>query len=275
MSNRRIRLLDNANDFVREALAKALLAEQDPAHWKYAIIHLTQAIELFLKERLRKEHPILVFSNVDRPKHTVTLEGAISRLAEISGVVLTREDRTAIRIAYDLRNNITHYEFVLSETEVKAAFATLLGFAQTFGKRELDNELDVVLPGQLWREALKITEYADELYQRARKSLQEDGISTDDCWVCLACGYDLLVVEDAGDAICPVCGHVEEIVQCPDCYTLLYWRDSHEYETGGTVADPKSDKVYPVTERFCEDCYFKRRSDDEEYWHYHETQKRR
>lgn len=266
-----ITLLDNANDFIREALTKALLAEQTPRQWKYAIINLAQTIELLLKERLRKEHPALVFSNVDSPNHTVTLELAISRLEKIGGVKLTTQDRCSIKIAYELRNRIIHYEFALSETEVKAVFARLLGFAVNFGKRELNNELDIVLPKELWSEAMKIRDYTDELYERAKKDLEAAGISPDDCWLCSACGYALLFVEAPGEAVCPVCGHTEEIFQCEDCWKLFYWDNLREYETGNTVSDSSNDEVYPVSIKLCEECFSKRRNDDENYWHYLES----
>ena len=46
-------LIENSHNFLNESLAQAIIAEENPEYWKYAILHLVQAIELSLKERLK------------------------------------------------------------------------------------------------------------------------------------------------------------------------------------------------------------------------------
>jgi len=79
-------LLDNAYDFVNESLRAARRAEQLPGAWKFAIVHIVQSIELFLKERLRREHAVLVWENIDRQKYTVSLTLAVARITGAHGV---------------------------------------------------------------------------------------------------------------------------------------------------------------------------------------------
>ena len=62
--NIKISLLENSHNFVDEALQKAVLAENEPINWKYAIFNLVQSIELLLKERLKREHSILIYQNI-------------------------------------------------------------------------------------------------------------------------------------------------------------------------------------------------------------------
>ena len=60
----KISLLQNTYSFLEEALGKAIKAEKDQFHWKFAVLNLVQAIELSLKEKLRREYPILIFQNM-------------------------------------------------------------------------------------------------------------------------------------------------------------------------------------------------------------------
>jgi HEPN domain-containing protein len=62
MKQVRMNLLENAYDFLNEALRSAERAGQDPQAWKFAVLHVVQAIELLLKARLQAEHPVLTRS---------------------------------------------------------------------------------------------------------------------------------------------------------------------------------------------------------------------
>ena len=75
----KIPLLENALSFLEEALDKAVKAERDHVHWKFAILHLVQAIELSLKERLIREHNLM-------GEHIIVREDNL-----MGGHILTRE----------------------------------------------------------------------------------------------------------------------------------------------------------------------------------------
>ena len=66
-TNRKLKfsLLENSHSFIAEAAQKAVEATNEPHNWKFAILNLVQAIELSLKEMLRREHPILIYKNID------------------------------------------------------------------------------------------------------------------------------------------------------------------------------------------------------------------
>lgn len=55
----RMRLLDNAYDFLNESLRDSIAAEQDSKAWKFGILNIVQSIELLLKERW---HGVLIRS---------------------------------------------------------------------------------------------------------------------------------------------------------------------------------------------------------------------
>jgi hypothetical protein len=116
----RMSLLENAHDFVNESLEYATRAEGEPRQWKFAILNIVQAIELVLKERLRREHHLLMYENVDKPTRTVSLTGALKRIESASPIVLTARERRAIEKAQRWRDAIVHFEFELNVYTAKA-----------------------------------------------------------------------------------------------------------------------------------------------------------
>ncbi len=246
----KLSLLQNSHDFVDEALKKAILAETDPINWKYGIFGLVQSIELLLKERLRREHPILIFKNIDDPKHTVGLDLAIKRLKLLSSVEISKIDLKAIDLAKKWRNQIVHYEFEINPKELKLVFAQLLGFSMQFNKIHFDISLDSKINFKSWNEAIKIIEYSSELYKRAIDIIGKENREPDYIWNCPNCGYETFVVKD-GINTCYICGFAEEVIECFDCKELLFISDSEKYLI--------KDGFYV---KYCINCY-RRTIDDE------------
>ena len=180
-------LLDNSDSFLREALTRSLKADQDVSEWKFAIFSLVQSIELALKARLRNDHPILIFTDVDNPRNTLSMDKTINRLVTISKVDFTENDKNALKTAREWRNLIVHYEFEFSVETVKPVFAKLFGFLSTFNRVHLKREVSALLPKQLWNKSIEIDEYANELLDRALKRIAEEKRK----WICtcIRCYY--------------------------------------------------------------------------------------
>jgi ribosomal protein L37E len=227
MAEIKLTLLDNANSFACEALAKAVAAEKDPKQWKYAILNLVQAIELSLKELLRDQHEILIYSNVDSPNKTVTLEQARDRLIKIAQIKFDPDDLSSIRTASDYRNQIVHYQFSFTDSDLKLVFAKLLGFLQHFYSTHLETPLDSVVGGSLWQEAVSISEYASELFKRANTRIQNEGIDEQLVWICRACGWKAFVIQDEINN-CFVCGNHEDVGACERCGDFSYSDELHD-----------------------------------------------
>lgn len=218
MQQVRFSLIENAESFVRESLAKAILAESDPLQWKYAILNLVQALELALKEILRREHWTLVFQNVDKPASTVSLEGALNRLKTIARIDFDHADVEAVRSAIDLRNKVVHFEFSFEGEKVKLVFGKLLGFAQHCFGQYLGRALHEVA-GDLWAEAIFLLDYVDEIYKRAEDRIRSEGITI--VFTCNQCDSDAFVPRST-EGVCYVCGHSEEVSQCAACGYPIY-----------------------------------------------------
>jgi HEPN domain-containing protein len=134
-------LIDNSYSFLNQALQHYRKASRNVHDWPFAIFHLTQSIELMLKEALRKMHPIFIFENIDNPKHTVSLEQALARLETIAKVKVGDKERINIRRAADYRNKVVHYEFELNRFECKKLFAQLFEFVHFFNMKYLKEEV--------------------------------------------------------------------------------------------------------------------------------------
>jgi hypothetical protein len=216
----KLTLLENSRSFFAEALSKALLAETDVQQWKFAIFNMCQAIEISLKERLRREHPTLILENVDKGTKTVSPKGAIARLSKLCGVAISVDDIAVIENATLWRNQIVHNEFSLRITELKSAFSVLFGFFRTFHEVVLKEGLSDHIPAELWKEAIQIQEYGDELVKRASHQIKEEGINPEDVIVCPRCGQTSCVLSE-DTCRCYVCGSQEKLLECDSCHQLI------------------------------------------------------
>lgn len=250
MAELKLSLQENAFNFLNHSLSQAIVAEETPENWKYAVLHLVQAIELSLKELLRKEHPILIYKNIDKPGDTVSLHLGVKRLENISKIIFNQEDLKSIDLASSYRNQIVHYEFSFKIEEIKSIYAKLLGFLQSFVNKYFEKSLDDIVKEELWREALNIIEYSDELQKRADDRFREEGIDVKLILECRSCHQWAFVVQDEIDT-CYVCGEKDESGICQCCGEIFY-----------------KDELYPLQyddDQYCEECrnYIIEKYDDE------------
>jgi len=161
----KLSLLENAIDSLNEALANVQRAEADPRQWKFAVLHLVHALELSVKERLHREHRLLLWENVDRPGRTVSLEQALKRLQAVD-VTFAEDDAAAIQTAVKWRNSITHYEMDMMLAEVESNFILLFEFLNSFHSTHFGTDLTTQLRDD-------VTETAVELIARFRNDFIE------------------------------------------------------------------------------------------------------
>jgi hypothetical protein len=144
----RLTLLENAYHSLNVSLRHVEFDSNGPS-WKIAILLLVHTLELFLKERLRRAHPLLINSNVDRPGHTASLEVALRRLQSI-GVAVERSDESAIARAVEWRDKIMHYELEASPRAIEATYAVVFEFLSSFHDREFEEDLHAHVDEDNW-----------------------------------------------------------------------------------------------------------------------------
>lgn len=134
-------LLENAYDSFNESLVKAQQAEEGNLFkWKFALLHLVHTIELLLKQRLYREHPLFIYEDIDRRTRTVSLEKAVTRIQGL-GVHLSEDDVLSVRKSIKARNAIMHFEVDLHVNEVRRGYLELFDFLDTFHTEHLGQEL--------------------------------------------------------------------------------------------------------------------------------------
>ena len=229
MSRLTLSLSENAISFAEDALANAIVAEETPARWKFAIFGLVQAIELSLKELLRRQRPFLIYKDVDKPKNTVGIEQAALRLQSIANVQLTADETAALKTAVDIRNCVVHHQVDAAIIDLKLIFARLLGFLNDFHRKYLGEALQDHIDAERWRAGVKIQDYGTELFRRAKERMEEDDIDDDITIACPKCGWKALTPYDPHPETCYMCGHIESLEICERCQAIMLSGEVHEH----------------------------------------------
>lgn len=136
-------LLANATDSIEQAISLTAWRDEpdDARRLKQAVVAIAHGIELLLKERLRRVHPVLIWENVDKfpnlSARTVTVDTALNRLIRIGGLSFPSDDVSLIASLRDTRNAIEHYVWTTTKAEADIIIGQALEFAVHFAKNEL------------------------------------------------------------------------------------------------------------------------------------------
>jgi hypothetical protein len=249
----KLSLWENSKTFLEEAISKAVLAETSPVAWKFAILTLVQAIELAMKARLEREHAILVYANVDKPRNTVSFDVGVARLREIAKLNFSEAELQDLRRAKAWRDAVVHAAVDVRVEHLKPVFARLLGFHSDFCRRHIGQEIHSFLPDAQFSAALAIEEYSRELMAAVERRLVEEKIKSKWVWPCRSCGFDAFVVADDINT-CYLCGQQDEVVACDCCGEPAYFDETE------AVYNPREDTDGCI----CRRCYI--RCEDEARW---------
>ena len=111
---------------------------------KNTVLHTFHAVELFLKARLAKAHPVLIFTKPERAEekdaHTVEFDVLLGRLEKV-GVTFLPSEKTDLASLRNYRNAIEHYKLKADRQKIKDYVGRAVRFLEAF----LEAELDIVL----------------------------------------------------------------------------------------------------------------------------------
>jgi hypothetical protein len=205
-------LLSNAVDSLHHAIDHLAPLGDEPtgADYKRAILDVAHSVELLLKERLQREHPALIWKNVERyaslDAPTVTIDEAITRLDSICGLKISPEDRAAINASKRLRNSIQHFRISVTEKEAKIAIGKMLAFILDFSERHLGHSIRSNLRADdRLRDLLEIHEFYLTYYDKVHAEMLSKDKWTDPCPECELPSFDL------STGVCEICGHIGDI----------------------------------------------------------------
>jgi hypothetical protein len=232
-------LLENAWAFVESAVNYARQDRQE--QWKFAVLHLTTALELLLKARLALEDPKQLAARstpiTERQFEqgdfrTVGIEDCIERLARMCRFCLNQRERAVIETLRGLRNRVVHYINPSNSNELKAAVGAGLNLFIEINNAEFRDEepFGAKTTSQVVVELHKCDDFVKErlasLSNQLRSSPRPRTHHTDECSHCL---QDATVI-DGDDVRCLFCGHGEAIQEfaegisvdrsvetCPEC----------------------------------------------------------
>jgi hypothetical protein len=185
-------LTANARDSLKRTVDLLAWKDIEPEHsrLKHAIANAAHAIELLLKERLRRIHPAFIWEHVDKypnlEARTVTVDTAISRLKNIGGVRIVEGDEKIIRSLRKTRNAIEHYEWFTTKKEAHLIIGNALSFAFSFALDQLGIDLADEFKGDdTWRLLIEeLNAFVRAHSARIEAKIRERG----DCsFYCAAC----------------------------------------------------------------------------------------
>ena len=223
-------LLENAIDSMVHGLEHYVEGNRSIANYKFAILHITQGVELILKEKLSREHWVLIYEKVEKPhkSRTIGFETAVERLQSVCNISLDKYIR-GLRRLRNARHEIEHYKVSLSEQEATALIGSNIPFLMEFLEDELETTLkEHIADEEIWQELLLIKEVYSLAKQKAEEEVtplrweERDGGYF---WLksCPACGEEYLMRRDRSEqeAECLLCKHVSELKSCWRCGELF------------------------------------------------------
>jgi hypothetical protein len=230
-------IFENGIDSLNIGIRYFLYGEFETAH-KHAILNVFHAIELFLKEKLSRVHPLLIFKNIDKPvsddSSTVGFNEIITRFKNL-GIQLDHDQEIVLKELQRRRNVIEHHKFIPDESHYYV-IGKALKFIYYFIPEHLLCDLEDHLDEDIYTQARKVILDYDERLSDAKKKIQEiiengkghsdvDKIHTSTCPICR--NHTVVINSDKGD-FCFFCYEeidieYEELKKCDCC--LNYFID--------------------------------------------------
>lgn len=180
-----LNLYENAIDSIKHAVEHYTQDTDEARRYKYTILHLAQGVVLLLKERLRREHPNFVFTNVARSSKTVDVDTAISRLEKIAGVDLGYA-RNIVEELASLRNGIEHYAVNISKQQADSIIGRTMPFLIAFCRDELKKDFPREIGAETWQALLTIETYLASAIRAVEQRLRAEGKRSFYCRRCQA-----------------------------------------------------------------------------------------
>ncbi len=134
-------LLRSAFEVLNHGLWHFFRSDSTP-DMKFALLHVDQAIELFLKEKVRSGGRS-IYKN---PKETITIWGAYEILTK--ELKVTIPERADLELLHEERNNIQHKYANPSPEDAAFHIENAMNFIRRFVKEELNLDIEQFVPSE-------------------------------------------------------------------------------------------------------------------------------
>lgn len=227
-------LKENAIDSLIHGIEHYLKSDEQK-DLKYAVLHIAQAVELFLKERLSREHFLLVFSKLEKANEqskTITIDECILRLIAAK-IDIDPDTSKAFRKLQEYRSQIQHFKIKLEKDEVTNEIGRALKYLEIF----LGDELDIVVKDEINENlytAYSQTVYTyEELLNKANEEINlllpigKDRLDYK-LEFCPECGNETIIYpnpgsDDPSTVKCFFCKNQFDVKECGRCGGLIYY----------------------------------------------------
>jgi hypothetical protein len=221
-------LLENAFDYILDAVLQLQGKRPSKKRIKYGIVHLWSGIELLLKRRLMDEHWSLIFRDINKADKralesgefiSVYFDDAVARLKKICSVDLSNYQDTLNKIRED-RNKLEHFQISLTKPVVISNLVHAWSFILDFAVSHLNLNDDPI---------------ASELFEKIKFKMIEHEAFIDKRKKTVAPEIQRLKSEEYPYTIidCPICFQESLILKgetcnCLFCITDLDWESAME-----------------------------------------------
>lgn len=188
----------------------------DSYHYKFALQHLIDALELIIKGYIHHNNPDDIFR--DKVKgYTINLQQALDKLMVLEPALLSPKQINLIKQAKDIRNSIVHYMFSFKLKEARTICLDFLALCNHLTYRFFKVSLIEEWNYDPWSDDLDpIAETLHRLLAEVSSTGKESNLeiakyylsqnSNDTLYICMNCGASSVSV---AKGCCVVCG--EEI----------------------------------------------------------------
>jgi hypothetical protein len=238
-----ISLEDNAFNSLEHGIEHYL--EGSNKDLKFTVLHVFHALELLLKARLAKAHPLLVLQKPEEDPqkgYTVDYFVMLKRLKNV-GVAFSDDDTKSLEYLRSARNAIEHYHFEANRSDIEDYVARTMKLLDRFVEKELNIHLKERISEEVYR-AMEIAVYsfeerqeriqgriADVLPRKLKEQLDYQRM------VCDECGEDAVLVPDpnseVGEVHCYACDARFSYWICNNCGTPILKSPSSRSEGNG------------------------------------------
>lgn len=279
-----IKLLENGLDFILSAL-EYFGGSPSERDLKYGVLHLCSGVELVLKERLLREHWILVFEKPDQASKTalesgdfrsVRFDACIDRLAKICGIKWLENHKEEFRRFRSRRNRIEHFSITDSVAAIKSSASKILAITLDFINREFDDEISLMYQDELDEIRARLGDFEQFVKDRMTKIRDrlnsysvvltcprcfQNTLAVEEGILCLFCGYKNIDPEQAANEyVSDIMGLSEYVIvkeggewpiyECPECWeTSLVCNNDEELFLCFNCGKQWSEGM-----QFCESC---------------------
>jgi hypothetical protein len=249
MSDLELSLIENAYDFLEEAVDRLLEHDESVKRCKYAVLHIAGAIELFLKQCLYNEDWTLIF---DKPAKadkallasgefkSVSFENALTRVEEECSVDFG-QSKTVIDNLRKKRNKVQHYQVDLEEAEVMSILSKAWTFVMDFTDGYLSENHTLASQEiflRIKQKMTKVEEFVDALNAEIEPLIQ-DNLERDvlliECPTCMQPALPLT----GEDTQCLFCKHSYDADSLEDVWMDAFpqWKNERPSELAHLLPD--------------------------------------